>query len=666
MRGRYHRGRNLLVTPRRAGRDQARIKRAVSRLLLINAERKSLLAGTALVSTLLFGTVIAPKTAVAQTIVIPQQETINNNAKSTTGLEAVLTFSGHEENNLDADQSIILTNDIVINNSGDIDPLIAIGAEIHNYTVDFRNYSPLAYADVSQENAVVNTIIVANNGGLIATNAGIVASIRNDDSVLFNDGFALNFDDADFGVRNQSTDIRQTNTLTNAIFIETNADIDAGQDGIAASVENNLLQIQNAAESFNDSFGDGAILTQIAEVEQANVLANLIDIGNAGGIVTNNSGIGAGILNDDVYLYNGCACGIGNINFGTADILSQTAEAGQYNVLGNVIVIENDGGIVTGVAGISATITNRRTELKNDALVLNENYLGADSAEQNAETNQINLAINAIAINNGGDLDPQNGIYVGVLNDRLSLLNLGDPYLGEPPGNIVSDQAAPSFSTEQSSDLLQSNDLINTVAVENRGPIGAGFGIVGRIHNGNVELENSFIVENVSETISIDNLAQSIELLQNNTVSNDIAILNSGGISARRDGIQAGIENEFMFLNQALVINVAYGTIGQLEQSIDVAQVNLVSSNIAIENRGEIASKGIGIVAEIRNRIGFFNIVDANNLALAKPHCHRQPRDDPRRRDRHPGHDRQRQYRVRQRGLHRLLAAWHRQRDPPQ
>ncbi len=49
-------------------------------------------------------------------------------------------------------------------------------------------------------------------------------------------------------------------------------------------------------------------------------------------------------------------------------------------------------------------------------------------------------------------------------------------------------------------------------------------------------------------------------------------------------------------------------------KTIDVAQVNLVSSNIAIENRGEIQADGIGIVAEIRNRFGFFNIVDAVNV----------------------------------------------------
>jgi hypothetical protein len=340
----------------------------------------------------------------------------------------------------------------------------------------------------------------------------------------------------------------------------TDAAIDAGQDGIAALVENGSLTLQGNAESFNDSFGDGTILTQIGDLEHANVLANLIDIENGGRIVTNNSGIVAGILNDDAYLYNGCACGIGNINFGTADILSQTAIAGQYNIRANVIVIENEGDIVTGVTGVSAAISNRSTELKNDALVLNENYGGADSAVQSAEAEDINLAVNTIAIDNGGDLDPQNGIYAGIANDKFRFLNSGDPYLGIIQGNIVMAIAIPSFSTNQSVDLLQSNDLINAIAIENRGSVAARDGIIGRIHNGNIELENSFIAENVSEALRIDNLTQSAELLQNNTVANDIVILNSGAISARRDGIQAEIDNEFTFLNEAIVANVAYGT----------------------------------------------------------------------------------------------------------
>ena len=107
-------------------------------------------------------------------------------------------------NNLEADQSFTLTNDIVVSNSGDIDPVIAISADIYNYSVDFRNYSPPGYSDVSQENAVINTIIVVNSGGLIADDAGIVATVRNNDSVLLNDGFASNFDGDDFGILDQN------------------------------------------------------------------------------------------------------------------------------------------------------------------------------------------------------------------------------------------------------------------------------------------------------------------------------------------------------------------------------------------------------------------------------------------------------------------------------
>ncbi len=556
----------MCVPGRAKSATRRQSQRPATRARPINAERKALLLGTALVSTFLLGGMLAPSPIAAQTIVISQEQIRNNNAKRTTGLEAEITFSLARYNNLEADQSITLINDIVVNNSGDIDPVIAISADIYNYSVNFENFSPSDASDVSQENAIVNAIVVANSGGLIADDAGIVATVRNNDSVLFNEGFASNFDGGDFGIRDQTTEITQTNTLTNAIIVlNTDGDIVAGQDGIDASVHNSLLQIQNAAELFNDSFGDGDILTQIAEVEQANVLANLIEVGNGAAIVTNNSGIGAGILNDDVYLYNGCACGIGSINFGSADILSQTAETGQYNVLGNAIVIENDGDVVTGIAGISVAISNRRTELKNDALVLNENYGGADSAVQSAETNQINLAVNAIVIDNGGSLDPLNGIYAGIDNTDIRFLNEGDPYLGAP-GNVAS-AGTPSFSTAQSGELLQSGDLTNTITIENRGAIDAGAGIIAQIRNVNAELENFFVFENVGELIITDSLAQSVELLQTNTVSNAIAVANTGPISAGLDGVRAEIDNEVLFLNEALLTNLADGNIGQLEQN---------------------------------------------------------------------------------------------------
>ncbi len=285
-----------MCVPRRAKfAPRIQLRRKGTRARPINTERKALLLGTALVSTFLLGSMLAPSPVAAQTTVISQEQIRNNNAKRTTGLEAELTFNVTRYNNLEADQSFTLTNDIVVNNSGDIDPVIAISAYIYNYSVDFRNYSPPGYSDVSQGNAVINTIIVVNSGGLIADDAGIVATVRNNDSVLLNDGFASNFDGDDFGILDQNTGITQTNTLTNAIILNTDGDIVAGQDGIDASVHNSLLQIQNATESFNDSFGDGDILTQIAEVEQANVLANLIEVGNGGAIVTNDSGIRAGI-----------------------------------------------------------------------------------------------------------------------------------------------------------------------------------------------------------------------------------------------------------------------------------------------------------------------------------------------------------------------------------
>ena len=255
MRHRHHRGQGLFVcVPRHAkSAPRRQSQRPATRARPINAERKALLLGTALVSTFLLGGMLAPSPIAAQTIVISREEIRNNNAKRTTGLEAEITFSLARYNNLEADQSTTLTNDIVVNNSGDIDPVIAISADIYNYSVDFRNYSPSGYSDVSQENAVINTIIVVNSGGLIADDAGIVPTVRNNDSVLLNDGFASNFDGGDFRIRDQTTGITQTNTLTNAIIVlNTDGDIVAGQDGIDASVHNSLLQIQNAAESFND------------------------------------------------------------------------------------------------------------------------------------------------------------------------------------------------------------------------------------------------------------------------------------------------------------------------------------------------------------------------------------------------------------------------------
>ena len=151
---------------------------------------------------------------------------------------------------IDFDQANNLTNTIVINNDGDIDPVVALSADISNRYVYLDNEA-LSFNDntydigilsqfgtLDQANTLLNTLNLATSGNLVASVDGVSATISNDDVELVNEARAINGSDGQFVNLTQSAQIDQDNTLASQIVINNSGTSVTGIYGAFAEIDN--------------------------------------------------------------------------------------------------------------------------------------------------------------------------------------------------------------------------------------------------------------------------------------------------------------------------------------------------------------------------------------------------------------------------------------------
>ncbi|MBM3544821.1 MAG: hypothetical protein FJX44_10030 [Alphaproteobacteria bacterium] len=558
------------------------------------ADRRSLLLGTALVSTLWLGSAFAPVPAAAQSIVIETFEQVNNAKKLNVTLEADIVnenilevnddifatvnigiiTNGNLNQSLDADQSVLVLSDIVVNNSGEIDPPIGILAAIDN-----------------------QNIALANLALSVALDLGVVVG----------------------GNLTQSITSNQTNAITNNIDLNNNAKVTATQIGIFTPTLNENIALANLSAVILANVGSlvGGNIVQTGSSDQANGIITTTNIVNSGEIDPE-IGIVSLIDNQNIAAANLGLVAAANIATLTDGDVTQRARLGQTNTITSQTGVGNSGAVTADEAGIFTFIDNQIIALTNIGAAAAVNVIAATGGDvtQSAALNQKNTLASGANIVNSGEIDSNIGLLGAVNTDNAALSNIGGAFTA----NAI---AANGEDVTQSARLRQSNAITGHIGIDNGGKIDADdAGIFGLINNRNIALANIAIDANINLIAdTVGDLAQSLEAGQANKVASHIDIVNSGDVRARNIGIGGVIINEnIAFANIGLNgdLNIVTTIGGDVTQSADIDQSNRLVSRIGIANSGNVHGNNIGIGAQIDNQnILFANAAAAGVLSVA-------------------------------------------------
>ena len=547
---------------------------------------------------------------------------------------------------IDFTQANDLASEIVIVNSGFIDPAIGIFSQINNTVGSFANnaamsnaYGATASEDVTQElkltqsNIVANEITKNNTGNIIAGLYGIFAEINNlaVGSLANNLAPASNANGAaatiSLGDVSQSGNFIQTNTIASDITIVNRGNLDAAT-GIMALINTDLVGslANNAAGISNANGGAAAIalldLTQSADLVQSNTIGSSIEIHNYGAATGADTGIVSEINNRTIGSLANNTAGISNANGTAAAVafadLSQLIDLQQSNEISGDLSLYNYGSIDSDCCGINAQIHTRTIgNLANNATGLS-NANGSAQAitladlNQSTKLDQANTIDNGIGIYNNAEISSGVGIYALLDTQDVSGLFNSVTAINANGGAALVD----AEDATQSFDLDQENIVESQIVINNSSSMDAGgVGIHAVIATSDIDrLRNTIDAENLNGNaalVTVGSLDQSANFTQYNTVFSQIVIDDTGGVDAAT-GIQAEITSRSLDLANGAALQNVNGTAtliddDDLEQSADIVQKNAVTNDISIKTGGSLTASGTGIQA----------VIDVDDLQLA-------------------------------------------------
>jgi autochaperone domain-containing protein len=567
---------------------------------LQRAHRRSLLAGAAFAAILLGGQAASTPAGAVDQIQIPVRLITLNDIRILFNASKLNTTLGPPPiNNL----AVAETNGIAASNTFGPGPVGNL-----NQVID------------GTETILFNNLISITNSGEIDPLIGIFGQINNLGVTLDNGAAAANThgDVAPFSIGdlNQFLFFTQLNLSTNTIRETNSAKITADLFGIFAEINNvGTLSFANGVALSNAngvatavSVGDHV---QRVDVTQRNTLSNDIRVTNSGEIDPD-VGIFAGINNSLIVEFaNGVAASNANGDavLVNADLLTQAMTIDSANRLANTITINNFGPIIATDAGIWAAISNSEIlGFDNGFTASNANgeleAITLGDHKQTYDVEQGNHIFNSIAIDNQGNIDPDVGILATILNDDiLELANSSNTV------NLNAAGAGLSVGDLTQSGLYDQENIIESrIGLLNAGGVTAGAaGLRATIENSNIgQLFNSAQTSNESAAgalINFGELVQTINVDQANLLINDISVMNGGDVDASGIGIEAMIDNSTIaFLNDASAFNLFAGTVGDdLTQTMEIEQANILTNTITISNAGSVKGGTIGISAEILN-----------------------------------------------------------------
>jgi len=440
---------------------------------------------------------------------------------------------------------------------------VALGL-INNANINNQNETQSAIGtDLTQSGKIKQANTVANSidGGDEIANVDIgltnQANMSNGNNVSEVDGNLA-----------QSGEIDQANTIASSIA--------EGEGG--AEIDNEGIALRNSASigNDNDSSGVGGALTQSGKIRQANTIASRIEadakIGNTGLNLNNN----ANINNRDS-------------ESGVGDNLAQSGDIDQANLVASAIDGEGD----------RAKIGNEGLNLSNNAAAINVNDLSGIGGDltQGTKLHQANTVASSVKLGNSRTASGgKAGVLAKIDNENLALQNNTSAVRNDNLDSGVGGDLT------QSIEVGQANTVASEVDIANSGTASGGkAGVLAKIDNKSLVLQNSARVDNQNTGGIGDDLTQDIKVDQSNTVASSIDVANSGTAEGGKVGILAKIDNKDLTLqNTTTAANTNTGGVGgDLTQTVDINQTNLVASSIRIDNSGTAKGGEVGIVAKI-------------------------------------------------------------------
>ncbi|XSG81682.1 MAG: autotransporter outer membrane beta-barrel domain-containing protein [Methyloligella sp. ZOD6] len=510
-------------------------------------------------------------------------------------------------------------NDIVILNSGFIDPAIGIDAQIVNQT-NVRFFNEATDQNINsfglsgsldqrlthyQRHLLSNTVVIDNSGDIVAGQAGILAGVTNRNFLQVLNSTENRNEDTGGTTFNltQTLYLRQHSRISNLIHLTNSGDIAAGTNGIQTEIENlNIADVSNTASAQNESSSPRILRNLYQSLDRANRTAidSTIAIGNTGNIQAGRVGIGAEINIENLPALSNTSVDRNDNIVSPGRDARQRLVIDQDHALGNAILIDNAGEIESGSVAIAAQILNEdisRIENTNDSIHINGNSDNVGGAlSQSLHYDQANLLENTASISNTGRLKSGDGIGVEIENSSFSAVINNTDQINDNSGDTAG-------NLSQTSSVNQSNRIANTVFVDNTADIEASRdGIAVDVENASIALANfADITSANSGGLVGGNLTQSIALTQTNAIETNVLIVNEGKIDAGEIGIAAEIDNDGLTLsNQAnLDLSNSASVSGSASQSIDVTQINRVESGIIIANSGDVSGRIQGVHVSI-------------------------------------------------------------------
>ena len=291
---------------------------------------------------------------------------------------------------------------------------------------------------------------------------------------------------------------------------------------------------------------------------QTNSIASSIAIVQSGDLLTASGGIYAEIDNQAIggFLNTAQASNANGTVYavGGSDI-SQSIDITQTNALTSSISVDNSAA-VDGAVGISALISNHSIgDLANTYTLAGNGNGGASvvsvgDSDQSVAFTQVNDLTSNIQILNSAAVDAsQMGIQALIDNASIGNFSNSAGFANTNGGAavIIVD------SLKQSGSIGQTNAIESEIDIVNSSSLGSDGGISAEINNSSIgNLYNTISAANATGSAAVlDNqdLTQAIAFRQANVVSSDIAIINSGKVTASGTGIDLIINNEGLQLD---------------------------------------------------------------------------------------------------------------------
>jgi hypothetical protein len=267
-------------------------------------------------------------------------------------------------------------------------------------------------------------------------------------------------------------------------------------------------------------------------------------------------------------------------------------------------------GFIDPLIGIRSRISNSGGSLANNAAMSNANSASfAGDVSQQLALAQSNAIAGSISTENTGKIvASQFGIY-----DLIDNLPIGSLANNVAASNANAAAAAVALNDlTQGAEFAQSNTIASGISLLNSGDLTAAVGIqsaVNTVFTGS--LANNAAVSNASGdafAVSLSDVQQSITLGQSNTLTANITVSNSGDYAGSDTGIAVGVRNATIgsIANNAAASNANASAIAlslpDQSQSIDLDQLNAITSLIGIENSGGMSGGNFGLSAKIENQ----------------------------------------------------------------